>query len=158
VKDVPDLARFPPNRAQARSLGRLSPDRRPFFFSRAAAPKCGGVLYLILKALISGALVAAISEVARRYPGWGGLLASLPLTSLLAMVWLYRDSGDTERVAALAGSTFWFVLPSLPMFLVLPVLLRSGVGFWIALAAVVVATLALYAAFFWGAPKLGIKL
>jgi hypothetical protein len=116
------------------------------------------VLYLILKAVISGALVAAVSEVARRYPGWGGLLASLPLTSLLAIVWLYRDSGDSERVAALAGSTFWFVLPSLPLFLVLPALLRSGMGFWVALAVGVAGTLALYALFFWGAPKLGIKL
>jgi hypothetical protein len=116
------------------------------------------VLYLVIKAALSGVLVAAISEVARRHPGWGGLLASLPLTSLLAMVWLYRDSGDTERVAALAGSTFWFVLPSLPMFLVLPALLRSGLGFWISIALSVTGTLALYAAWFWGAPKLGIKL
>ena len=116
------------------------------------------MLYLIIKAALSGVLVAAISEVARRYPGWGGLLASLPLTSLLAMAWLYRDSGDTERVAALAGSTFWFVLPSLPMFLVLPALLRSGMAFWLALALTVAGTLALYALWFWGAPRLGIKL
>jgi len=116
------------------------------------------VLYLLLKAALSGILVAAISEVARRYPGWGGLLASLPLTSLLAMVWLYRDTNDTERVAALSGSTFWFVMPSLPMFLVLPGLLRSGMGFWAALGLSVAGTLALYALFFWGAPKLGIKL
>jgi hypothetical protein len=116
------------------------------------------VLYLIIKAALSGVLVAAISEVARRYPGWGGLLASLPLTSLLAMAWLYRDSGDTERVAALAGSTFWFVLPSLPMFLVLPALLRSGMGFWLGLVLSVAGTLALYALWFWTAPRLGIKL
>jgi len=116
------------------------------------------MFYLVLKAALSGVLVAAISEVARRYPGWGGLIASLPLTSLLAMIWLYRDAGDTERVAALAGSTFWFILPSLPLFLVLPPLLRSGVGFWPAMAASVAGTLVLYALFFWGAPKLGIRL
>jgi len=116
------------------------------------------MLYLFIKAALSGILVAAISEVARRYPGWGGLLASLPLTSLLAMIWLYRDTADSERVAALAGSTFWFILPSLPLFLALPQLLRSGVGFWTALAIAVAGTLALYALFFWGAPKLGIKL
>src|SRR4051794_14623016 len=103
------------------------------------------MLYLFIKAALSGILVAAISEVARRHPGWGGLLASLPLTSLLAMVWLYRDAGDTERVAALAGSTFWFILPSLPLFLVLPPLLRSGLGFWPALAIGVAGTLGLYA-------------
>jgi hypothetical protein len=116
------------------------------------------VLYLLIKAAISGVLVAAISEVARRYPGWGGLLASLPLTSLLAMIWLYRDSGDSERVAALAGSTFWFILPSLPMFLVLPALIRSGMAFWLALGLSVAGTLLLYALFFWAAPRIGIRL
>jgi hypothetical protein len=116
------------------------------------------VLYLLIKAAISGVLVAAISEVARRYPGWGGLLASLPLTSLLAMIWLYRDSGDPEQVAALAGSTFWFVLPSLPMFLVLPALIRSGMAFWLALGLSVAGTLLLYALFFWAAPRIGIRL
>jgi len=116
------------------------------------------VLYLLIKAAISGVLVAAVSEVARRYPGWGGLLASLPLTSLLAMIWLYRDSGDSERVAALAGSTFWFILPSLPMFLVLPALIRSGTAFWLALGVSVAGTLLLYALFFWAAPRIGIRL
>ena len=116
------------------------------------------MFYLFIKAALSGAIVAAISEIARRYPGWGGLVASLPLTSLLAMIWLYRDSGDAERVAALAGSTFWFILPSLPLFLVLPPLLRSGLGFWAAIGIGIAGTLVLYALFFWGAPKLGIKL
>ena len=116
------------------------------------------MFYLVIKAALSGALVAAISEVARRNPGWGGLLASLPLTSLLAMVWLWRDSGDPERVAALSTGAFWFILPSLPLFLVLPWLLRSGVGFWAAMAVVVVGTLALYAGWFWAAPRIGIKL
>src|SRR5581483_1513346 len=109
------------------------------------------MLYLIIKAALSGAIVAAVSEIARRYPGWGGLLASLPLTSLLAMIWLYRDSHDPERVAELVGSTFWFILPSLPMFLVLPWLLRSGMTFWIAMALSIAGTLILYAAWFWAA-------
>ena len=154
---MPDLARFPPNRAAARSLGRPFQNWRPFFCPRAA-PKWPPVLYLIIKAAVSGAIVAAVSEIARRYPGWGGLLASLPLVSLLAMIWLWRDSGDPERVAALSASTFWFILPSLPLFLALPVLLRANVGFWVSLAICVVATLLLYAAWFWAAPRLGIKL
>ena len=85
-------------------------------------------------------------------------MASLPLTSLLAMVWLWRDSGDPERVAALSTGAFWFILPSLPLFIVLPWLLRSGVGFWASMAVVVVGTLALYAGWFWAAPRMGIKL
>jgi hypothetical protein len=116
------------------------------------------VLYLIIKAAISGVIVAAVSEIARRYPGWGGLVASLPLTSLLAMLWLWREARDPGRVADLAGSTFWFILPSLPLFIVLPMLLRSNVGFWLSMTIVVAGTLALYALMFWAAPRLGIKL
>ena len=116
------------------------------------------MLYLIIKAALSGAIVAAVSEIARRYPGWGGLVASLPLTSLLAMIWLWQDSRDPERVAELAGSAFWFIIPSLPMFLVLPWLLRSGMAFWLAMAFSVAGTLAFYALWFWAAPKVGIKL
>jgi hypothetical protein len=116
------------------------------------------VLYLVIKAAISGVIVALVSEIARRYPGWGGLVASLPLTSLLAMIWLWRDSGDSLKVAELASSTFWFILPSLPLFIVLPMLLRSGVGFWAAMAIVIAGTLALYALMFWAAPRLGMKI
>ena len=116
------------------------------------------MLYLIIKAVLSGAIVAAVSEIARRYPGWGGLLASLPLTSLLAMIWLYRDSHDAERVAELSVSTLWFFAPSIPLFLALPALIRANLGFWPSMVICVVGTLALYAGWFWAAPKFGIKL
>ena len=116
------------------------------------------MLYLAIKAAISGVIVAAVSEIARRYPGWGGLVASLPLTSLLAMLWLWRDTHDSGRVAELSVSTFWFFLPSIPLFVVLPVLLRSGVPLWASMAIVVAGTLALYAGWFWAAPRLGIRL
>ena len=116
------------------------------------------MLYLFLKAAISGAIVAAVSEIARRYPGWGGLVASLPLTSLLAMIWLFRDTHDPGRVAELSISTIWFFVPSVPLFIALPLLIRSGVGFWAAMGVVVALTLALYALMFWAAPRLGVKL
>ena len=116
------------------------------------------MLYLVVKALVSGALVAAVSEVAKRYPGFGGLIASLPLVSVLGMIWLWRDTGDPDRMAAHAIGTFWFVLPSLPMFILIPVLLKRGAGFWPALAAGCVLTMALYAAMIWIGPRLGLKL
>ena len=116
------------------------------------------MLYLLIKAAISGAIVAAVSEIARRSPGWGGLVASLPLTSLLAMIWLWRDSHDSERVAELSVSAIWFFIPSVPLFIALPWLLRSGVGFWVAMAVVIAMTLALYATMFWAVPRLGLKL
>ena len=116
------------------------------------------MLYLLVKAAISGVIVAAVSEIARRYPGWGGLVASLPLTSLLAMIWLFRDTHDPQRVAELSVGTFWFFLPSIPLFVALPLLIRSGVGFWASMAIVVIGTLLLYALMFWAAPRLGLKL
>src|SRR5262245_63581159 len=86
------------------------------------------MLYLAAKALISGLIVAAASEIAKRSPAFGALILSLPLLSILAFIWLWRESADTEEIAALSQSTFWFTLPTLPMFLVLPALLRNGVG------------------------------
>lgn len=114
--------------------------------------------YLIAKALLSGALIAIASEVSRRWPGVGALIVSLPLVSLLAMIWLWRDTHDAERLAAHAGATFWFVLPSLPMFLLIPRLLRGGTGFWPALAAGCVLTVVLYGLLVLAAPRLGIRL
>lgn len=116
------------------------------------------MLYFLFKAGFTGLLAAAISEIARRYPGWGGLVASLPLASLMAIIWLYRDTGDTERVAQLSWGVSFFILPSLPMFVALPLLLQAGWGFWPALALVVVGTLALYALTFWVAPRVGVQL
>lgn len=85
--------------------------------------------YLFLKAPISGFLIAAVSELAKRSPGLGALLASLPLVSVLGMIWLWRDTGDPVRMAAHDQATFWFILPSLPMFLLIPALLRAGASF-----------------------------
>jgi len=102
--------------------------------------------YWAIKALISGIIVATVSEVARRYPAGGALLASLPLVSVLGMIWLWRDTHDPVRLATHSGATLWYVLPSLPMFAVIPALLRSGVSFWPALAAGRLVTIALYVA------------
>ena len=85
-------------------------------------------------------------------------MASLPLVSVLGMVWLWRDKPDAANMAAHAEGTFWFVLPSLPMFLLMPALLRHGVPFWPALAAGCVLTMALYLAVLWVGPRLGLKL
>jgi len=103
--------------------------------------------YLAVKAALSGILIAIISEVAKRYPGFGGLIASLPLVSVLGMIWLWRDKPDAANMAAHAEATFWFVLPSLPMFLLIPLLLRQGFGFWPSLIAGCALTVALYSAY-----------
>lgn len=102
------------------------------------------MLYLALKAAISGLIVALVSEIARRNPAGGALVASLPLISILGMIWLWRDTRDVERMAAHVGATFWYVLPSLPMFLLIPALLRGGMGFAAALALGCGLTILLY--------------
>lgn len=116
------------------------------------------MLSFIAKATFSGLIVALIATIAKRHPGWGGLLASLPLTSLLAFVLLWADTREAERVAALASNTLWFILPSLPLFIALPAMLRGGIGFWPSLAVAVIGTLALYALTLWALPRFGVKL
>ena len=115
------------------------------------------MLYLIIKALISGAIIAAVSEIAKRSPGFGALVASLPLVSVLGMMWLWRDTHDPARLASHAGATFWFVLPSLPIFLLIPALLDRGVPFWGALATGCLLTIALYLAMTWVGPRFGLR-
>src|SRR6516165_926887 len=116
------------------------------------------MLYLVAKGLLTGVIVMAASEVAKRSPTYGALLVSLPLISILAMIWLWRDTGDNERIAALSEGTFWLVLPTLPMFLVLPAMLRNGFAFWTALAASCALTIALYLIAVWLLPKLGLSM
>lgn len=116
------------------------------------------MLYLAIKALISGIIVAAASEYARRSPGIGGLIVSLPLVSLLTFIWVWRETRDGERVAELAQGAFWFFLPSMPMFIALPAMLRAGMSFWAAFTLAVAGTAVLYLGMFWIAPRLGIRL
>lgn len=97
-------------------------------------------MYLMLKFVLSAAIVVAVSEIARRSTFIGALVASLPLTSLLAMIWLYRDTGDAARVATLSSEIFWLVLPSLLLFLALPWLIRRGIGFYAALSVAAACT------------------
>jgi hypothetical protein len=112
--------------------------------------------YLIIKAALSGIIVLAASEFARRSPGLGGLIASLPLVSILAMIWLWQDTADRGRVAAQSEATFWFVLPSLPMFLVLPAMLRQGLAFWPALGLSCLLTMGLYSLTIWALSRFGV--
>ena len=116
------------------------------------------MISFIAKAVFAGLMVALVATVARRYPGWGGLLASLPMVSVLSMIWLYGETRDVESVARLSLGAFWFILPSLPMFVAIPFMLRSGVGFVPTMIVAAAMTIFLYAAMSWIAPRLGIAL
>ena len=111
-----------------------------------------------LRALLSGILVAIVALTARRSPALGALIASLPLISVLGMMWLWRDTHDRVRMAAHVEATFWYVLPSLPMFLLIPYALRRGVDFWLALAAGCALTMLLYLLTIGVAARFGVKL
>ncbi|QOV93662.1 DUF3147 family protein [Novosphingobium sp. ES2-1] len=113
---------------------------------------------LAIKAVLSGLLIALISEIGRKLPTVGALVASLPLVSVLGMVFLWNARPDAENMAVHAQATFWYVLPSLPMFLVIPALLRHGVPFWVTLVAGCVLTVLLYLAMMQIGPRFGLKL
>jgi hypothetical protein len=113
---------------------------------------------LVARALLAGAMIAAISEIGRRLPAAAAIVASLPLVSVLGMIFLWHQRPDAENMAVHSAATFWYVLPSLPMFLVIPALLRSGVNFWVALAAGCVLTVLLYLAMMQLGPRVGLKL
>ncbi|MBU6462233.1 MAG: DUF3147 family protein [Bradyrhizobium sp.] len=91
-------------------------------------------------------------------PNRSRLVASLPLTSIMAVIWLWRDTADTTRIASHMEATFWYVLPSVPMFLLIPAMLRGGLGFWLSLVTGCILTSALYLIMVWILARFGIQL
>lgn len=100
--------------------------------------------YILIKALLSGAIIAAVSEIAKRNNAVASIVHSLPLMSLLAFIWLYAETKDAALIGRHASGTFWFVLPTLPMFLLMPWLIQKLGGFWPAFIAGIIVTIALY--------------
>jgi hypothetical protein len=139
------------------SLTRETP-ARPKLIVDNDLRKGGAMGYLAIKAILSGLIIAVISEVARRSPGFAALIASLPLISILGMIWLWNDTQDPARIATHAEATFWYVLPSLPMFLLLPWMIRQGIGFWPGLLAGCGLTVVLYLLLLWLAPRFNLPL
>lgn len=102
------------------------------------------MIYYITKIAITAILVVVISEISKRSSFVGALLASIPLISVLAMLWLYVDTKDTSKVSALSTSVFWLVLPSLALFVTLPVLLKHGVNFYFGMGIAIAITIISY--------------
>jgi len=113
--------------------------------------------WIITKYLVTAAVVVIVSEVAKRSDKLGGFVAALPLVTLLALVWLYVERQPQERIANHAWYTFWYVIPTLPMFLVFPVLLPR-IGFWPTLLACVAITVACFGVFATAMRRFGIEL
>jgi len=90
-------------------------------------------MYFLIKVLISALIIAAASELSRRHAPLAAVLVSLPLTSILAILWLYHDTRDGHLAGELAGQIFWATLPSLLFFLIFPWLLKTGLRFSLSL-------------------------
>jgi hypothetical protein len=88
--------------------------------------------WLITKYFLTAGMIVVISEVAKRSDRLGALITALPLVTLATLVWLYLEKQPTDRIAGYAGYTFWYVLPTLPMFILFPLLLPRF-GFWVSL-------------------------
>ncbi len=90
--------------------------------------------WIITKYLLSAGVIVLISEVAKRSDKLGAMIAALPIVTLLAMIWLYVENQPKEKITNYAWYTFWYVLPTLPMFLAFP-FLHQRLGFWLSLAS-----------------------
>lgn len=141
-----------PNHSPSRALWSTNnvnkqPTRtQPCVIAKPYPNRTAHMLYYALKVVISALLIVAISEIAKRHTGLAALIASLPLTALLAFVWLHLESTPAARIADLSGQIFWLVLPSLALFLILPFLLRQGLGFWLSLGISMAVTVGCYLA------------
>ena len=116
---------------------------------------CPLTTFVLTYALAKGVLASGLLVTAAMA---FGMVITIPLISILTMIWLWRDTGDNERIAALSERAFWLVLPTLPMFLVLPALLRNGLSFPISIALACALTVGLYMSTAWVLSKSGIAL
>jgi len=102
------------------------------------------MLYYTIKLCVSAFIIVLIPEIAKRHSGFAALLAALPLTSLLAMIWMHFDGVESIQIAALSGQIAWLVLPSLLFFILFQILIKQGLGFWLGLSLSVTATTLAY--------------
>jgi len=116
------------------------------------------LVYYLLKIVVTTVLIVAISEIAKRSTFVGAILASIPLVSVLAMLWLYIDTKSVEKVSALSSSIFWLVLPSLVLFVTLPMLLKQGLNFYLGIGISITLTIVCYWIMVSALNQFGIKL
>ena len=114
--------------------------------------------YLFLKLIISSGIITLVSEISKKSSFIGGLVASIPVISILSMIWLYIDSRDLEKIKNLSTSIFWMVIPSLILLLSIPVLINLGLNFWYSLIIAIILTIAFYLLTIFILSHFGIKL
>lgn len=102
------------------------------------------MVYYFTKIAVTSLLIVLISEIAKRSSMVGAILASIPLVSVLAMIWLYIDTRDVVKISNLSTSIFWLVIPSLTLFVSLPLLLKQGIHFYLSISISICITLVSY--------------
>lgn len=100
--------------------------------------------YYLIKIAVSALIIVLVSEIAKRNSSFAALVASLPLTSLLAIIWMRVEGSQVGQIAELSSQIFWLVLPSLLLFLLLPLMLKQGLAFWLSLGLASAATVICY--------------
>lgn len=113
------------------------------------------MLFFLIKLVVTVVLILAISELVKRTGFWGSLIAALPTVSVLSILWIYLETGDTAKIATFSSEVLWLVLPSLVFFIVLPLCLQRGnLDFWISLTLACGSTMVAYAGVIWILPRL----
>ena len=115
-------------------------------------------MYTFIKILVTSGLVVAVSEIAKRSSLMAGVLASIPLVSVLGFFWLYYDTKDLEKISNLSTSIFWLVIPSLALFITLPIFIKRGIEFYPSLLISIALTVFCYYMMILFLGKIGIKL
>lgn len=115
-------------------------------------------MFLFTKYAVTAFITVAVSEIARRSDKLGALLSSLPFVTIMAMVWLHIEKQGSAKIGNHAHYTFWYVIPTLPMFLVMPWLLAKGVNFWVSLGLCVLLTFGCFIVTVMTAKRFGINL
>jgi hypothetical protein len=100
--------------------------------------------WYVIKVAVTAVIVVVVSEISKRLPLMGSLIASLPLISVLGMIWIFNETKDIQKLITHAEGTFWYVIPSLPMFLLIPFMMRKGFSFYLSLGAGIILTMVLY--------------
>ncbi len=116
------------------------------------------MFYIALKFIITAGVVVGASEIAKRSSYFAAMLVALPLTSILAMVWIYVDTKDSEKIVDLSYGIFWLVLPTLLFFILLPALLKNHMGFWPSMIISIAVMVVFYLLFAFFGKRLGLPL
>lgn len=114
--------------------------------------------YYIFKVLVTAILVVLISEISKRSTLAGSILASIPLVSVMGIIWLYIDTKDIQRISTLSTSIFWLVIPSLALFVTLPILLKKEYNFYSSMGIAIVITVFCYYLMIYVLGRFGIRL